>query len=238
MNQIKYLASSLELPLQGEETLDSVQPGLLATRTYKQMLAAQADGTWSYSVKIAEVLLCMAQKNYQQELSQDSQLFGQNSSTWRTAYQIYQTQFLRVMNAVVQDEIVQTTLYSPEELKTWKLLMVKLKATVLHRSLTGPGWVPALDGMVPLLCPDFMDHLLEMVMEIEAPLSIASLAFLLAAYSAKPIFRSALGLCLVCWIIASTDREKRLQMIPCNSTLKLKAFSIIWGIFNTSILLE
>ena len=60
MNQIKYLASFLELPLQGEKTLDTIQPGLLASRTYQQMLVAQNNGTWTYSVNIALVLFKFA----------------------------------------------------------------------------------------------------------------------------------------------------------------------------------
>lgn len=167
---ITFLASNLNLPVIDIATLSNLEHGNLACQINADIASAKTDNTWSFSIRIADLILMYSEQNYKKYFTKACGYFGQGSATWKKQFIEYQSQFLKDM----EDAIVKTDQYSQEELMICSKLMLKLTAFIKHGAFNGSSGVPILDGMVPLFCPSFMNDLLAMGTCLETPLMLVS----------------------------------------------------------------
>jgi hypothetical protein len=181
--QIVYLSSALDLPLLPEENLNSISPGTMAYRIAKQLKAARAGNTLGFSEKVATLLFAFSAKNYSAFLEIYLPYCGQGSEIWSNAYETYQKGMIRDIKAQLAIEL-KKPIYSPEELAILDHLLAKLHAVLNCGALTGPPFIPLLDGKMPLFCPLYMEDLMDLLLTMKKPLTVVSIVISLTSFRA------------------------------------------------------
>jgi hypothetical protein len=176
-DQITYLSSALDLPLAPNEALNSINSDQMAARIHQQMEQAKADGTLNFSQRIATMLFIFANKNYRTHLAEVIHYFGQPSNLWNTHFEEYKKAMLRDIKAQIPIEKQQTDpKYSLQEIEILNHLPEKLHAILNHQVMTDALFVPNVEGMVPLLCPAYMQKLMSILLKMEKPISLVSVS--------------------------------------------------------------
>jgi hypothetical protein len=154
-----------------DEYVENTDCTMLSFIIQNQLDQAKADDTLDFSIRVATMILAFSTKQYDMHLAKNICYIGQNSNTWRKAYDSYQKEFLADMKAEILSERKN---YPQEEAAVLDILLVKLSAILNYGAMNGAPFVPALNGKVPLLCAKYMVDMMDMVLSMEKPLSLAS----------------------------------------------------------------
>lgn len=202
----------------------------MAYRVSEQLKEARATNTLGFSQKVATLIFAFSAKNYATFLVEYLPYCGQGSEIWANAYGDYQKAMIKDIKGQVAIAIQKNT-YSQEELGILDHLLPKLHAVLNCGVMTGPPFVPLLHGHMPLLCPVYMEDIMDLLLTMEKPLTVVSIAICSTTimYSLN-IYRYPHGLFQGYWIIKSKEREsqvvkgrqifilkQRPSIIPCNT---------------------
>ncbi|KAJ6479522.1 hypothetical protein C8R47DRAFT_1074591 [Mycena vitilis] len=163
--QIVYLASSLPSPLAEIEDLEALPEGELALRVQKLLKSAEKE---AFSPKIASILVEGFDAAFLEVLAPQMPFFGQvNSSQWTQSFEVYCDKLLEPW----EDNDYGL---SDQETEILQLLPSKLEALLSQRAMDGYPFVPRMQGLVPLFCPQFLLGLYGEIQAIGPVLSLIS----------------------------------------------------------------
>jgi hypothetical protein len=156
--QAVYLSSTLDLP---EENFKDLAPGILAYRINQQIEQVLADKALVWSIKVADLVLAFSVKSFGTHLKAEFSYFGQGSDIWSTAFDAYRNSMINDLKAQIPIEQKKVDYYSESDLAILDHLLCKLDAILNHGAMSGAPIHPELDGKVPLLCPLYMEKMMD-----------------------------------------------------------------------------
>lgn len=218
--QIIYLCSALDLPVTPEESLSDIDQTELGHRMHQQLEQARKDGTLGFSDKVAHLLLTYASARYNNFLADHLSYLGQSSTVWTTAFGEYSHALIKGIKLRLQQNEGQ---FRGQDLEILKHLPEKL-----HALLKGGVFVPNIVGQVPLLCPEYMKGMMDMLMVIEKHLSLVSgLQFLLSKHLLKEVLQ------VVSWFVPGLLDHHKLRQGKSTSDQPISFHSETEGLLHS-----